>query len=162
NRWSRRGKELQLLPSYTFAEQEWKGKHQITVGLEANYRTYFGTSDSHPLQLLRQDGTLSGQIDFRGVALQDVSDTAVAEFVHDHWIRNQHWSLDAGARLSSETRGWSAALAPRLGLSFSPDQNGRTVIRAGAGLFYSVLPLLAGDFAANPVRTVSFFDPTGT
>src|SRR5262249_15383383 len=44
---------------------------------------------------------------------------------------------------------------------FSPDQDGRTVIRAGAGLFYSVLPLLAGDFAANPTRTVSLFDATG-
>jgi len=161
NRWSRRGKEFQFLPSYQFPQKDWKGKHQITAGVEVNHRSYFGTSFSDPVHLLRQDGTRSGEINFSGVALQDVSDTAVAEFVHDHWVMDQHWSLDAGARLSSETTGWGAAFAPRLGLSFSPDQDGRTVIRVGAGLFYSVLPLLAGDFAANPTRTVSLFDATG-
>jgi carboxypeptidase family protein/TonB-dependent receptor-like protein len=162
NRWARRGKEFQFLPSYTFPEKDWKGRHQITTGVELNHRSYFGTSLSHPVQLLRADGTREGQVDFSGAALQDVSDTAVAEFVHDHWIMDQHWSLDAGARLSSETSGWSAAFAPRVGLSFSPDQDGRTVIRTGAGLFYSVLPLLAGNFAENPTRTVSVFDATGT
>ena len=162
NRWSRRGKEAQFLPSYQFAELDWKGKHRITAGVEVDYRSYFGTSLSHPVQLLRNDGTLEGEVDFSGVAVQNVSDTAVTEFVHDHWVINQHWSLDAGARLSSETTGWGAAFAPRLGLSFSPGQSGRTVIRAGAGLFYSVLPLLAGDFTGNPTRTVSLFDPTGT
>jgi carboxypeptidase family protein/TonB-dependent receptor-like protein len=162
NRWSRRGKEFELMPSYTFAEKAWKGRHQITVGLEVNHRWFSGTSFSHPVEMLREDGTLSGRVDFDDVALQNISDSTVAEFVHDHWIMNQHWSLDAGARLSSETSGWSAAFAPRLGLSFSPDQDGRTVIRAGAGLFYSVMPLLAGNFAANPTRTVSFFDATGT
>src|SRR5262249_51412096 len=120
-----------------------------------------GTSASHPVQLLRNDGTLEESIDFSGTATQSVSDTTVAEFVHDHWVMSQHWTVDAGARLSSEKSGFSAAFAPRLGVSYSPDQNGRTVIRAGAGLFYSVLPLLAGNFAANPSRTVSLFDATG-
>jgi hypothetical protein len=162
NRWSRRGKEFQSLPSYQFTEKDWKGKHHISAGVEVDYRSFFGTSLSHPVQLLRNDKTLEGKVDFGAVAEQNFSDTAVAEYVHDHWVMNQHWSLDAGARLSSETTGWGAAFAPRLGLSFSPGQNGRTVIRAGAGLFYSVLPLLAGDFAANPTRTVTTFDPTGT
>jgi hypothetical protein len=161
NRWSRRGKELQFIPSYQFPAKHWLGKHEISVGADVNHRSYTGTSVSDPVQLLAQDGTLTGRINFQGVAAPNASDTAVAEFVHDHWIFDQHWSADLGARLSSETNGWSAAIAPRVGLSFAPDNNGRTVIRAGAGLFYSVLPLLAGDFAANPTRTVSLFDPAG-
>src|SRR5262249_19914317 len=147
---ARRGKEFQFLPSYQFSEKEWKGRHQITVGVEVDHREYFGTSLSDPVQLLRNDGSLEGRVDFSGVALQNVSDTSVAEFAHDHWIIDPHWSLDLGARLSSETTGWSAAFAPRVGLSYSPDKQGKTVVRAGAGLFYSVLPLLAAEFAANP------------
>jgi len=161
NRWSRRGKEFQFLPSFQFPEKHWLGKHEISVGVDLNHRSFTGTSLSNPVQLLEQDGTLAGRIDFPGVAGQNAWDTTVAEFAHDHWIFDQHWSADLGARLSSESNGWSAAVAPRLGISFAPDKNGRTVIRAGAGLFYSLLPLLAGDFAQNPTRTVSLFDPAG-
>ena len=66
-----------------------------------------------------------------------------------------------GARLSSETSGWSAALAPRAGLAYSPGKSGKTVLRAGTGIFYGVLPLLAADFAANPNRTITDFGANG-
>jgi hypothetical protein len=161
NRWSRRGKEFQFLPSLQLPDEPWLGKHQVTVGVNVNYRSYVGTSFSDPVRLLAQDGTLAGRIDFQGVAAKSASDVVVAEFVHDHWVFDQHWALDLGARLSSETHGWSAAAAPRVGLSYAPDKEGRTVVRIGGGLFYSVLPLLAGDFAQNPTRKVSLFDATG-
>ena len=161
NRWSRRGKQLQLLPSYQFADRHWLGKHQIHVGVDLNYRAYAGVNTANPIQLLEQNGTLDEQINFLPTTAQSTSDTAVAEFVQDHWILNSHWTVDAGARLSSETSGWSAAFAPRVAIAYSPGSDGKTVIRAGAGLFYSMLPLLASDFDVNPTRVVSLFDPTG-
>jgi hypothetical protein len=161
NRWSRRGKQFQFLPSYQFAEKHWLGKHEIHVGVDLNYRSYAGVTTSNPIQLLEQDGTLDEQINFLPTTSQSTSDTAVAEFVQDHWILNSHWTVDAGARLSSETSGWSAAFAPRVAIAYSPGKDGKTVIRAGAGLFYSMLPLLAADFDVNPTRVVSLFDPTG-
>jgi len=78
--------------------------------------------------------------------------------VQDHWVLDSHWSADWGARLSTETNGWSAAVAPRVGLAYSPWESGKTVIRAGAGLFYSLLPLLAEDFAANPTQVITPFN----
>jgi hypothetical protein len=161
NRWSRRGKQFQMLPSYQFADKHWLGKHQIKVGVDVNYRAYTGSNLANPIQLLEQNGTLDEQINFLPTVAQNTSDTAVAEFVQDHWILNPHWTIDAGARLSSETSGWSAAFAPRMAIAYSPGSNGKTVIRAGAGLFYSMLPLLASDFDVNPTRVVSLFDPTG-
>jgi hypothetical protein len=161
NQWSRRGKQLQLLPTYQFAEKHWLGKHEIHVGVDLNYRAYAGVNTANPIQLLEQDGTLDEEINFQPSAAQNPSDTAVAEFVQDHWIVNPHWTIDAGARLSSETMGWSAAFAPRAAIAYSPGKDGKTVIRAGTGLFYSMLPLLAADFNVNPTRVVSQFDPTG-
>jgi Carboxypeptidase regulatory-like domain/TonB-dependent Receptor Plug Domain len=161
NQWSRRGKEFQLMPSYQLAQKHWFGHHEIHVGIDLDHRSYAGTSTSDSVQLLRQDASLAEAIHFQGAPLQNASDAAVAEFFQDHWVLNSHWALDGGARFSSETSGWSAAFAPRIGVAFSPGDEGKTVLRAGAGLFYGALPLLAADFADNPTRVVSQFDLTG-
>lgn len=161
NQWTRRGKQFQFLPTYEFAEKHWLGKHEIHVGVDYNWRSFFGLTNSHPVQLLAQDGTTEEEIDFEPGAVQTPSDSSIAEFVQDHWIMGMHWTVDAGARVSSETSGWSAAFAPRLAVAYSPGNSGKTVIRAGAGLFYSLMPLLAANFDANPTRVVSMFDTTG-
>ena len=161
NQWSRRGKQLQLLPSYQFAEKHWLGRHEIHVGVDLNHRSHFGVSTANPVKLLEQGGALGEEINFQPEGAQNTSDTSVAEFVQDHWILNPHWTVDAGVRLSSETTGWSAAMAPRAAIAYSPSNDGKTVIRAGAGFFYSMLPLLAADFSVNPTRVVSQFDSTG-
>jgi len=161
NQWSRRGKEFQVVPAYQFAEKHWLGRHELHVGMDIDHRSYVGVSSSNPVQILRQDGTLAEEITFLAAPPQNVSDSAVAEFIQDHWVMDSHWAMDLGARLSTETNGWSAALAPRAGVAYSPGKEGKTVIRAGAGLFYSLLPLLAGDFTANPTQVITPFDTAG-
>ena len=161
NQWSRRGKEFQVVSAYQFAEKHWLGRHELHVGVDIDHRSYAGVSTSNPVQILRQDGTLAQTIDFLPGTAQNASDTAVAEFLQDHWVVNGNWAIDLGARLSSETRGWSIAAAPRASVAYSPGKNGKTVIRTGVGLFYSLLPLLAGDFAANPTRVITPFDTAG-
>src|SRR6185437_459053 len=58
NRWSRRGKQFQLLPTYEFAEKHWLGQHEIQVGADLIHRSYAGVNTANPVQLLQQDGTL--------------------------------------------------------------------------------------------------------
>jgi hypothetical protein len=161
NKWSRRGKEFQLVSAYQFAEKKWLGRHELHVGVDFDYRSYAGVSSSHPVQIHRQDGTLAEEITFLPGTAQSASDTAVAEFIQDHWVVNSHWAVDLGARLSSEGKGWSAAVAPRASVAYSPGKEGKTVIRSGIGLFYGLLPLLAGDFTANPTRVITPFDAAG-
>jgi hypothetical protein len=161
NQWSRRGKEFQFLTNYQFSEKQWLGTHEIRVGADIDWRSFFGTTGSHPIQIFRQDGSLAETIAFGSANTQAPSDSSFAEFVQDHWKVHSHLNVDLGLRLSSETYGWPAALAPRLGLAYSPGKDEKTIIRAGAGLFYGVLPLLAENWAANPTRTITSFDTAG-
>jgi len=161
NNWSRRGKEFQYLTDYEFSKKRWLGSHEIRVGVDIDWRSFFGTTESHPIQVLDQNNLLVQTTNFSSVPAQAPSDTIFAEFAQDHWLLNSHLSLDLGLRLSTETLGWPAGLAPRLGLAYSPGKDEKTVVRVGAGLFYGVLPLLAADWAANPTRTITQFDAGG-
>ncbi len=124
------------------------------------YRNYQGTSISHPIQILSADGSLVEQIDFQGAGLLKASDAEIAEFIEDRWNLTSRLTLNFGARLTSQSLGRDAALAPRVGFAYARD-NGRTVFRASADEVYSHVPLLAADFTSNQERVLSFFNSSG-
>ena len=159
--WTRTSNQFQLLPQYQSPLKEWWGRHQLKVGADISHRSYDGNDHSHPIELLRQDGSLAEQIVFQGNGPLQARDTEVAEFVQDHWVLNDRLALDIGGRLSSQSIGRSAAFAPRAGLVYSPREDRKTILRAGGGLFYDRVSLLAADFLDNPTRTLSFYDQTG-
>jgi hypothetical protein len=161
NSWSRNASELEFRPAFQFADKSWQGHHALEVGLDVSHRSYLGSSASHPVRLLSEDGSVAEQIQFQGLGLLGGVATEVGEFIEDHWTVNSSLALDLGARLSSQSLGRSAAVGPHIGVAYSPSRNGRTVIRAGAGAVYGHVPLLAEDFIANPTRVVSFFGPSG-
>ena len=161
NSWSRNANELEIRPSFQFADKTWHGRHQLKIGVDVSRRSFEGTSISRPVEVLRQDGSLAEQIAFQGTGALNAASTEFAEFVEDHWILDPHVTLDMGARVSSQTIGREAALGSHLGVAYSPRRSGKTVIRAGAGTVYGHVPLLGADFIDNPTRVIDFFDSSG-
>jgi len=161
NSWARSANQFEAAPTFQFARWNFLGRHETKVGVDVTRRSFRGSSDSHDVQLLREDGTLAEQIGFDGPGSLNASIADVEEFVADHWSLNDRLAVDLGARFTSETVGRAAAFAPRLGIAYAPGKNHKTILRAGAGLFYAGVPLLAADFAGNPTRIVSEYDPTG-
>ena len=161
NRWTRTANHLEAVPLYQFSPKTYLGQHDLKVGVDLIHSSFNGTTLSHPIQLLRQDGSLAERIDFQGGSPLQAQDTEVSEFIQDHWMFNSRAAVDLGARLTTQSIGRSAALAPRAGLVYAPGTERKTILRAGAGLFYGGVPLLAADFIHNPTRVVSFFDATG-
>jgi hypothetical protein len=147
--------------TYRFPERQWLGKHELTLGGSLLHRSYTGSSDSRPVLILRPDQTLAEKIDFGGPAALQANDFEGAFFVADHWVPSDPIALDWGVRYSGQSLGSRANVAPRLGIAYSPGRQGKTVLRAGVGLFYDHSQLLAGDFLHNPTRSVSFFDESG-
>lgn len=161
NDWSRTSHQQEFLQNYQFPRRRWLGKHTVKVGGDFVHRSYSGPSLSRPVRLLRPDGTLAEQIDFSGSSALAAEDTEVAGFVQDHWMFNDRLAVDAGFRYSGQTIGETAALSPRVGMVYSPGKGGKTIFRAGVGIFNDRVPLLAGDFTKNPTRSVQFFDDQG-
>lgn len=161
NSWVRNTDQLQVLPSLRIPLKNWHGHHEFTQGVAISRRAYDGTTHSHPVQMLREDGSLAEEINFQGSGLTRGTDTEVAEFIEDRWGIGGRVTADLGARLDSQVAGRGAAFAPRLGLSFSPDKRQKTVIHAGAGVFFDRVPMLATDFTDNLTRVISYYDANG-
>jgi len=161
NAWSRTSTQEELLQNYQSGREDWGGQHTIKVGGDFVHRAYSATSTSHPVELLREDGSLAELITFQGSGNLEAKDTELALYAQDHWAIGNHLALDYGLRYSGQTLGAHTAFAPRLGLAYSPRGNSRTIIRSGIGLFYDRLPLLAGDFTQNLTRVVTYYDTSG-
>ncbi len=161
NAWTRTSAQQEIQQSYQFAHKQWHGRHDVKVGGDLVHRSYTGISRSRPVELLRADGSLAEQIDFAPAGHLTTQDTEIGPFAEDHWAFNDHLALDYGLRLSGQTLGETAAVSPRSGLVYTPGKQGKTIFRAGVGVFYDRLPLLAGDFTQNPTREVTLFNPQG-
>jgi hypothetical protein len=161
NAYQRNSHEEEILERYKFPQQRALGKHELTLGGSFLHRFYHGSSNSHPVLMLRPDGTVTERIDFLESGSLSARDFEGAFFVADHWVPTDPISFDFGLRYSGQTLGGHANIAPRVGFAYSPGHRGKTVFRGGFGRFFDHSPLLAGDFSMNPVRTISFFDEQG-
>jgi hypothetical protein len=161
NSWTRRSNQLEALPKFELSRKHWHGSHDLKVGADVVHRSYTGTSQSRPIRLLREDGSLAELIDFQGPNSLYGNDTEISEFAQDHWVLTDHLAVDSGIRLSSQSDGRSAALAPRAGLAYSLGRGDKTVLRTGVGVFYDRVPLLATSFTQNPMRVVSSYNQAG-
>jgi hypothetical protein len=161
NTFGRTAGQFQIQPTLQLPVKSWHGKHDIKFGMDFTHRFYSGTSESHPIQILRQDGSLAERIDFLPGAALHSRDTEISEFVQDNWTISDHVTIDLGARLVSQSAGRAAAFGPRAGFAFSPGHDHKTLIHLGTGVFYDRVPLLTTDFTDNPTRVVTLFDQNG-
>ena len=161
NSWARSSSQFQAAPTFQFATRTFLGRHEIRIGVDATRRSFSGSSVSQPVHLLREDGSLSEQIQFTGPGMLRGSLTDVEEFISDHWMLSDHLAADLGGRLTSQTVGRAAAFAPRFGIAYSPGKDHKTILRAGTGIFYDRVPLLATDFIGNPTRVINQYVPSG-
>lgn len=161
NTWDRTANEYEALSIFQLPRKEWGGPHQLKFGVDFTRRSYTGREVSHPIEVLREDGSLAERINFLGAGHLGSRDTEVAEFVQDHWMLNNHLAVDLGGRLLNQSIGRSVSFSPRAGLVYSPGASYKTIIRAGVGLFNGPVPLLASDYEDNPMRVLTYFDEGG-
>lgn len=161
NQWKRTSHQEEGQTVLNLPARHWMGRHEFMAGADVIHRDFTGFSQSHPVLILRNDGSTAERIDFSGTGYLSASDTAIAGFGQDHWIFNNRLAATLGLRYFGETNGTAVNFAPRLGVVYALNQSASTVVQGGIGMFYDRTPLLTSGFNNNPMRIITMFGPGG-
>jgi hypothetical protein len=157
NRQDRRSTRVEALEIYNVTPPDFAGAHFMRVGVGLTHTTFDGRNTSNTVRILRRDGTISEQIDFRGDGALSSNTTEFSSFFEDKWTLNDRLTLEYGVRLDRDTIAHENNLAPRLAFAFTPIRDGRTVIRGGLGLFYDRINLNTATFSQLQDRLITSF-----
>jgi hypothetical protein len=161
NRQNRGTDRVQWQEIYQWSPKHFYGLHQLKAGLDFSHSSYGGRQAFLPVQIVGAAGTTLERIEFGAPADFSVHQNEFAWFVGDQWTLGARLTLDLGLRFDRDSIPDSTHAAPRAGLTFALTSDRRTLLKAGAGLFYDRVPLNVPAFPFFPDRTILSFDPAG-
>ena len=142
----RQTKRIQWQETYYSRPLKFGGDHSIKAGIEYDQTKIGGRLRYSSIFIRRLDGTLAQRIDFTDTAPIDHGYAEAAAFVQDRWVISPRITVDYGARFDLDGVTGSKNLAPRVSFLFLPFNNGMTIVRGGAGIFYDRSLAAAGYF----------------
>jgi hypothetical protein len=161
NRQNRDTRRVEWQEIYHFSPKHFLGRHELKVGFDFSHSSYEGRQRFLPVAIVGTAGSTLEQIDFGAPATFFVHQNEVSWFAVDQWTLGPRLTLDFGLRFDNDSITSSTHAAPRAGLTLALTSDRRTLLKAGAGLFYDRVPLNAPAFPNFPDRTILTFDPAG-
>lgn len=161
NRKNRRTTRYESVESYQFAPRKYLGSHQFKTGWDYAHSDLQGVEKSLPVEIVGSFGNVIEQITFSPSSCFDIDQNETALYVSDQWTITSRLSFNTGLRFDEDTVTGSVHVAPRGAVLLSLTNDGKTLLKAGAGIFYDRVPLLLPAFAQFPDRTVTIFDANG-
>jgi len=138
------------------------GRHLLTFGYSYARSSYEGRVGNFPVQVLREDGTLSSRIGYGDALDSQKAKGEFAVFAQDNWQVHRRLTIDLGLRLDHDGLSAEPAnIAPRIGFVFAPTHDGRTALRGGFGVFFDKIPINVAIFNRFPAQTITNYAPDG-
>jgi hypothetical protein len=161
NRQSRDTRRVEWQEIYHFSPKHFLGDHELKVGFDFSHSSYDGRQQFLPVSIVGAAGSTIEQINFGSATTFSIRQNEVAWFGGDQWTFGPRLTLDFGLRFDNDSVTNSRHTAPRASMTFALTRDRRTLLKAGAGLFYDRVPLNAAAFPNFPDRTILTFDPAG-
>jgi TonB-dependent receptor-like protein/carboxypeptidase family protein len=161
NQQTRDTRRVEWQEIYQFSPRHFMGVHELKVGFDFSHSSYDGRQQFLPVSIVGSTGSTLEQIDFGAPTAFFVRQNEFAWFGGDQWALGPRLTLDFGLRFDNDSITSSTHAAPRASLTFALTSDRKTLLKAGAGLFYDRVPLNAPAFPNFPDRTVLTFDPAG-
>ena len=161
NRQSRDTRRGEWQEIYQFSPKHFLGGHELKVGFDFSHSSYDGRQQFLPVSIVGTAGSTLEQINFGSPTTISIHQNEVAWFAGDQWTVGPRLTVDFGLRFDNDSITSSTHAAPRAGLTLALTSDRKTLLKAGAGLFYDRVPLNAPAFPNFPDRTLLTFDPAG-
>ena len=158
---ARRSKHVEWREIYQFERRGPLGAHHLKIGTDYTHDTYDGRTTLMPVAIVGAANFQLERIDFGPTSRFHVSQNSLGWFLADHWQPLQRLTLDLGLRFDRDSITDTVNAAPRAGFALMLTKDSRTVLKGGAGLFYSRVPLNVASFPLLPDRTIATLSPAG-
>jgi hypothetical protein len=152
----RTSRRVEWLIAYSFAPRG--PAHLFKVGGGTRRETFDGVSTNRPVDIVGAAGMLRQAITFNGPGTLGSEKVAVDAFAQDVWTISSRLTVEYGVRYDYDSLVGDADLAPRGSFTVA-SADGRTVVRGGAGIFYTPIPLNVASFQQMQTRIVTTFGP---
>jgi len=161
NRQKRRTDRFEWQESYQFAPRQFLGSHRIKAGIDYSYSNVDGRETFLPAELIGSSNSPIERITFTSPTAFSVSQNAAGLYVSDQWTPFHRLTVTYGLRSDIDSVTATTHASPRAGVMFALTNDGKTLLKAGGGIFYDRVPLMFPVFESFPDRTVSFLEPNG-
>lgn len=161
NQQNRDTRRVEWQEIYQSSAKHFLGVHELKAGFDFSHSSYDGRQQDLPVSIAGTTGSTLEQIDFGAPATFFVHQNEFAWFGGDQWTVGPRLTLDFGLRFDNDSITSSTHAAPRASLTLALTSDRRTLLKAGAGLFYDRVPLNAPAFPNFPDRTILTFDSAG-
>ena len=161
NQQSRRTNRLQWRESYVFAPRQFLGTHHLKAGMDYSHSDFDGRETFLPAELIGSSSSPIERVTFTRPTAFSVNQNAAALYVADEWAPFQRVTFTFGLRSDTDSITGATHASPRAGVMLALTNDGKTLLKAGGGIFYDRVPLMLPVFESFPGRTVSYLDTNG-
>ena len=145
----------------THAPPYFFGPHVTKFGGNVSYTSFSGVDAGLPIDIFAENGRRLQRVDYLGDPAVDGRDLQVSAFVQDQWRLGDRVGIDIGLRYDYDRLVDEHQLAPRISTALAIDERGRTVVKAGFGVFYDHVFLHADRFENRQSRVETNFGADG-
>jgi hypothetical protein len=161
NRQHRETYRTEWQETYQFSPVSFWGSHQTKAGVNYSHNSYDGRATYSPVDIVGTSGSPIQRIQFGPPSTFGVGQDELAWFASDKWTPLQRVTVDYGVRLDHDSVTRATNVAPRAGVAVALTRDNKTLLKAGAGIFYDRVPLNVPVFPLLPARTILNFAADG-